>query len=940
MADNMIQDLMGEMGTKPANQTWFGTSQNQNFVNFNQNFHPTTDTYQLNGSQHQPYQNQQAVFEPSGFSNNLMPVNSQNMIILTNENQMEVPLINVEPQSIFIYNQNEPGIKKVRKNLKDILNSDNGSEPNYFGIEQNMVTSSPTHMVSPGGQNFQMPLTPPSPVKTSLAKNEPNGNENKRSRKSKSENLSESDSSKKNKPPKRTSHNAIEKKYRSSINDKIVELKIKVAGKDVKLQKSGILRKALDYINNLEDNNKQLIDENFKLRTALQTISLNSNNLTIIQSVLNSVNLSEPKLKLIESPNTPPSSGSSLDDDSFLSTSDSETSMTQHSPAALVQNKTKTTRNYKKKVKKEASKESSRLILCMVVMSVLFFNPFSLILPSSNIQSESMETAYKNEKLTHGGRVLNWHVQTDFANSTLYKKIPVYHDINFVLSWLLNTILILICLIKIWISGESYVSLSSHNLDTIWVQYEQAGKKFQQNKYEEAFVLLQKGLNELGQKVPRTKISLMLGIAWQLNRLMLNRLYIGVWLTRLGMWLYGLRNAKVYKWCALFYYEMQKFSYLNMKSERDFILKSSNAQTSSYSLLMHLYYVLSMHNASDTYTRLVNARNQDLSLRDKFDLCEYYFSVILASKFRLSSNLSKILCKYLLKNHLLKVFGNKEFDDLMEQTCKLRKIGTLLHKNLFIHFIVNFEDYSPSITNKNISKSNNRTDEFKINMLNLIQYKRRLLSSSFLYDTDDSIDADCTTRISCVHAVSCEFLMAKFQDFLLSKMTNHIFNSCGVVSIESLFEKDNSTIDESLESISREGDLSEQDQELANVDQIKFERFKMMYKTSMEYFSATEMQKCPNNQLDAHLVLIEFLTMLNKWKLRQFNFKIMETNKMNNSLNSSFIEAVIFLLKAYENLHDSSKTLQYCEKSVTALDSFNQSKGLSPHGFLVEVNFL
>ena len=40
---------------------------------------------------------------------------------------------------------------------------------------------------------------------------------------------------KKHKFPKRTAHNAIEKKYRSSINDKIVELKIRVAGPDAKV---------------------------------------------------------------------------------------------------------------------------------------------------------------------------------------------------------------------------------------------------------------------------------------------------------------------------------------------------------------------------------------------------------------------------------------------------------------------------------------------------------------------------------------------------------------------------------------------------------------------------------------------------------------------------------------------------------------------------------
>lgn len=47
---------------------------------------------------------------------------------------------------------------------------------------------------------------------------------------------------------KRSAHNAIERRYRTSINDKIVELKNIVVGVDAKLNKSAILRKTIDYI--------------------------------------------------------------------------------------------------------------------------------------------------------------------------------------------------------------------------------------------------------------------------------------------------------------------------------------------------------------------------------------------------------------------------------------------------------------------------------------------------------------------------------------------------------------------------------------------------------------------------------------------------------------------------------------------------------------------
>lgn len=67
-------------------------------------------------------------------------------------------------------------------------------------------------------------------------------------------------------PERRTAHNAIERRYRSSINDKIVELKNIVAGNDAKLNKSAVLRKAIEYITNLELLNKKLEQENMNLR--------------------------------------------------------------------------------------------------------------------------------------------------------------------------------------------------------------------------------------------------------------------------------------------------------------------------------------------------------------------------------------------------------------------------------------------------------------------------------------------------------------------------------------------------------------------------------------------------------------------------------------------------------------------------------------------------
>lgn len=67
-------------------------------------------------------------------------------------------------------------------------------------------------------------------------------------------------------PERRTAHNAIERRYRSSINDKIVELKNIVAGNEAKLNKSAVLRKAIEHILNLEQLNKKLEEEIMALK--------------------------------------------------------------------------------------------------------------------------------------------------------------------------------------------------------------------------------------------------------------------------------------------------------------------------------------------------------------------------------------------------------------------------------------------------------------------------------------------------------------------------------------------------------------------------------------------------------------------------------------------------------------------------------------------------
>jgi hypothetical protein len=68
---------------------------------------------------------------------------------------------------------------------------------------------------------------------------------------------------------KRSAHNAIERRYRTSINDKIIELKNMIVGETAKLNKSAILKKSVEKIKDLQKENYDLKSENKRLKKEL-----------------------------------------------------------------------------------------------------------------------------------------------------------------------------------------------------------------------------------------------------------------------------------------------------------------------------------------------------------------------------------------------------------------------------------------------------------------------------------------------------------------------------------------------------------------------------------------------------------------------------------------------------------------------------------------------
>lgn len=171
---------------------------------------------------------------------------------------------------------------------------------------------------------------------------------------------------------KRSAHNAIERRYRTSINSCIVELKNIVVGNDAKLHKSAILRKAIDHIRYLQNQNNKLKQENMYLKNVMTESKHGLKDLLTSQhsaSVMTPPRSddSNPSLSPTHSDSSMPSSpfcDSGIKDDSDDNSSDvtSIRGMSSH----------------------------SRLTLCMFMFAIFIVNPFSRMLNGFSRSSENL----------------------------------------------------------------------------------------------------------------------------------------------------------------------------------------------------------------------------------------------------------------------------------------------------------------------------------------------------------------------------------------------------------------------------------------------------------------------------------------------------------------------------------------------------------------------
>uniref|UniRef100_A0A8C3LVZ5 Sterol regulatory element-binding protein 1 n=1 Tax=Chrysolophus pictus TaxID=9089 RepID=A0A8C3LVZ5_CHRPC len=191
---------------------------------------------------------------------------------------------------------------------------------------------------------------------------------------------------------KRTAHNAIEKRYRSSINDKIVELKDLVVGTEAKLNKSAILRKAIEYIRFLQQSNQKLKQENLSLKMAVQkSKSLKDLVASCGAGPKAEVPVEVAKAEVMEMLTPPPSDVGSPSRGSPLSLSGgSSNSSSDSEPDSPLCNHSKVKQEHPPPSPgSQGMLDRSRMALCAFVFLCLSFNPLASLLRGSSAPAPS-----------------------------------------------------------------------------------------------------------------------------------------------------------------------------------------------------------------------------------------------------------------------------------------------------------------------------------------------------------------------------------------------------------------------------------------------------------------------------------------------------------------------------------------------------------------------
>ncbi|KAM8708957.1 hypothetical protein ACLKA7_015859 [Drosophila subpalustris] len=330
---------------------------------------------------------------------------------------------------------------------------------------------------------------------------------------------------------KRSAHNAIERRYRTSINDKITELKNLVVGDAAKLNKSAVLRKSIDKIRDLQRQNYDLKSELQRLQRELMArdgskvkdlLQLGSS--TIVSSSTNSSSSKKRRQQSLacdtDAGLTPPRSDVS---DPSLSPIHSDISLPP-SPYGGSNASCNSGSSGKDDVLVVPSSmrgmaTHSRLALCMFMFAVLAVNPFKTLLQRTRFSADAND--FDDDQGGHQQRsILNYDADDDADYIS-------WHHSSWL--WLLNLLLMLGCLVKLLVYGDPQLDTQT---DAYYQHKQRAEMYFAKGQATQAYAAYLNCLHMFGISLPGTRLECYLQTSWQFLRFLFHRLWLGRVLSR------------------------------------------------------------------------------------------------------------------------------------------------------------------------------------------------------------------------------------------------------------------------------------------------------------------------------------------------------------------------------------------------------------------------
>ncbi|MCJ8749359.1 hypothetical protein PDJAM_G00175470 [Pangasius djambal] len=325
---------------------------------------------------------------------------------------------------------------------------------------------------------------------------------------------------------RRTTHNIIEKRYRSSINDKILELRDLVMGNDTKMHKSGVLRKAIDYIKYLQQVNQKLRQENLALKMASQKHKSVCvvDEVSVMTPPPSDSGSASPQFSIDSEPNSP-----------LLEPLKSEPA----SPPSAV-----------------GVMDRSRVLLCALTFLCVSLNPLPSLIGSDQYSASSWPGG---ESFIPSRSIMGLPAQTQSFGAWLWC----------VLVWVLSGVGVVWGCVRILYLWEPVTPLHSPTSVMFWRHRKQADLQLQRGDYSAAVSSLETCLSVLSRALPSTTFDLACSLSWNLIRYCLRRPTPLGWLVRLiGGKHEGEESQISSRDAALVYHQLGRLQLTGKLSER------------------------------------------------------------------------------------------------------------------------------------------------------------------------------------------------------------------------------------------------------------------------------------------------------------------------------------------------------------------------------------